>query len=60
MLTGDFYDLLSERGQASLRLIDNILIKESLTGPKQLWSFDVKNIDPLVEEDEEEDDMQGL
>ena len=34
LLTGDFYDLLSERGQASARQIDTILINESVKGPK--------------------------
>lgn len=38
-----------------------MLIKESLNGPKQLWSFEVKPVDPLIEDDDDdEDEGQGL
>jgi len=60
LLTGEFYDLLSEKGQASVRQIDNVLIKESQNVQKQVWSYDVKDIEPLVEEEEDEDEVQNL
>jgi class 3 adenylate cyclase len=60
LLSGEFYDLLSAKGQASVRQIDNVLIKESQGVHKQLWSYDMKDIDPLVEEEEDEDEIQNL
>lgn len=56
LITGDFYDLLSQKGQSQVRQIDNVFIYESQNQPLQLWSFDIKPVDPLVEIDLGEDD----
>lgn len=60
LMTGELYDLLSEKGQGAVRQIDKIIIKESLHGTKELYSFDMKPIDTLNLDDEDEDDLQGL
>lgn len=60
LMTGELYDLLSEKGQGTVRRIDSILIKQSLQGAKELYSFDMKPLDNLNLEDDDEDDNLGL
>lgn len=60
LLTGEFYDLLSEKGQLSVRQLDQVFIKEAQSELKQLWVFDMKPIDTIKEEDEDEDELAGL
>lgn len=43
-----------------MRQIDQVYIKEAQSNVKQLWSYDMKPIDPLVEEEEDEDEQLGL
>lgn len=59
-MSGEFYDLLSQKGQASVRQIDYVYIKESQGVLKQIWCFDMKPIDPIKEEEDEDDELQGL
>lgn len=56
LFTEALYDLLSDKGQSSVRQIDQVLIKESLSGQKQIWSYDIKPIAPLHEDDEDEEE----
>ena len=60
LLSGEFYDLLSEKGQASVRQIDIVMIKEAERHHKQIWSFDMLKIDPLAEDDDDDDEMNML
>jgi hypothetical protein len=48
LLTGELYELLSEKGQAAVRKIDQVLIKEAGKNPVEVHSFDMKPIDPLT------------
>lgn len=60
LMTGELYDLLSEKGQERVRKIDQILVKQSLQGMKELYSFDMKPIEALHFDDDDEDDQLGL
>lgn len=59
-MTGELYDLLSEKGQAAVRKIDQILVKQSLKGMRELYSFDMKPIEALNLDEDDEDDTNGL
>ena len=61
LLTGELYDLLSEKGQAAVRKIDQVLLKEAGRKPVEVHSFDImRPIDPLTIEDEDEEDLLGV
>ena len=60
-MTGELCDLLSEKGQECVRQIDQIYIKEGGPSSRELFSFDMKPIDPIIDDDdEEEDEKNGL
>lgn len=59
-MTGELYELLSEKGQAAVRKIDQVLIKEAGKNPVEVHSFDMKPIDPLTQEEIDEDDKDAL
>lgn len=53
-------DLLSIKGQETIRQIDQVLIKQSQSVSRAIWCYDMKPIDPLIEDDVDEDEMNGL
>jgi hypothetical protein len=57
LMSGEFYDLLSEKGQQAVRQIDQVIIKESQSVVKQIWTFDMKEIDPIYEEEKDDDEV---
>ena len=60
LASGELFDLLSERAQQTVRAIDRIQIKEAQDDVIQLYSFEMREIDPLQEEGEEFDDHAPL
>lgn len=52
--------MLSDKGQGSVRQVDQVFIKESQDVIKHLWSYDIKEIMPLVEEEDEEEENNGI
>ena len=47
LLTSDLYKVLSEKGKNSLRLIDNVVMNESLGNPKVIQFKDLRKIGNL-------------
>lgn len=60
LFSGDFYELLSQNPQSRVRQIDQIIVKESPMNAIQIWSFDMKPIEPLAEDNVEDDEMMGV
>lgn len=60
LLTGELNELLSEKGQAAVRKIDQVLLKEAGRRPVEVYCFDMRPIDPLTIEDEDEEDLLGV
>uniref|UniRef100_A0A7S3IIS4 Uncharacterized protein n=1 Tax=Strombidium inclinatum TaxID=197538 RepID=A0A7S3IIS4_9SPIT len=61
LMTGELNVLLSDPGQLSLRQIDQVYIRESGNTPQEVYSFDMKPIEPLaVTNDEDEDELQAM
>lgn len=54
------YALLSQDGQSAVRKIDQVFIRESQSKTREVWSFDICEIPPLPEEDDNEDEQNGL
>ena len=59
LLTGEVQALLSDKARDMLREIDQIIIKESQE-QRSLYMFDIKPIEPLVQNEDEEDEKKGL
>lgn len=57
LMSGEFYDLLSPKGQQQVRHIDCCFIKEAQGNLKNIYCFGMKPIEPIKAEEDDEDEI---
>lgn len=57
LMSGDFYKMLSEKGKTFCRKIDQVCMEESKGQMKEIYSFDMFPIEPLDDEQKQDDDV---
>lgn len=60
LMSGDFYEMLSKKGQESVRQLDQVIFKENYEEPVEIWCFEIKDILPIKEEIRDDDEETAL